>query len=214
MTHIADDDRRTSPVRIVHVEDLPGYRYAFQMLIKDAGPEYELVGDADRPETALDLVRSTEPDVVVIDLRFPNSTACWQDLVTKLIEQFPDIGILVHSEWDESEMKRRVYEAHVHAFVSKGSEPAQLLDAIRDVARGRRAGERPPPPVPRQQQLTQRETEVARLAAHGKDNAEIAKELGIEVRTVESHLYNAREKLDMKSREMDAWYRQTHPDEF
>ena len=165
-------------------------------LIIDAESELETVGEAGNVRDAIFEARSTEPDVILMDLMMPG----WSGLegLPKLLAERPDVKILVLSMEDDPRYVREAFAAGASGYVLKEAADAEVVAAIRDVAAGgryvhpvlgarliiaegeaaQRAASNP---------LSEREHEILTLLARGFTNQEIAKQLFISVRTAETH---------------------------
>ena len=176
--------------------------------------DFEVVGEAADGEEAVRLAQELKPNVAIIDIAMPNLNGIE---ATKLIKtNQPATSILVLSAYDNDQYIYAVLEAGANGYLLKNVRGAQLVDAIRDVNAGEVVLD---PHVARKvvqwfssmshgksvveglpDHFSDRELEVLRLAAKGMSNKEIASELALSVRTVQSHLGNIFDKLGVSSR--------------
>jgi two-component system, NarL family, response regulator NreC len=195
-------------VRVLIVDDHAVVRAGLKMLV-DAEDDLEAVGEAGTAREAVFEARSAKPDVILMDVMMPEQSGI--EAVPQLLHEQPDAKVLVLSMQDDPRYVREAFEAGASGYVLKEAADAELVAAIREVARGgryvhpelgarliaaeseerRRAEENP---------LSDREREVLRLLALGHTNQEIAKQLFISVRTAETHRAHIMQKLRLSSR--------------
>ena len=200
-------------VRVVLVDDQPLIRSALRVLIADAD-DLAVVGEAGNGEEAIELVRATAPDVVVMDIRMPEMDGI---TATRRIVDVPDPPrVLVLTTFDDDEYVYGALRAGASGFVVKDMALDDILGAIRVVAGGealiaprvtRLLIEQfltTPSPAPPRTSLgggvTEREQEVLTLIGRGRSNTEIAAELHITVATVKAHVARLLTKLDARDR--------------
>ena len=195
-------------IRVLVVDDQPLVRSGLQLII-DARPDIELVGEAANGNEALQLAATLDPDVILMDVRMPELDGV--EATKRLVASGARARILVLTTFDLDEYVYAAIEAGASGFLLKDVEPAALVDAIRAVAAGntllgpeatRRLLERfarPPEPRPLEG-LTERETEILRLLAAGRSNAEIAEQLVVTEATVKSHVSAILRKLGLRDR--------------
>jgi len=165
-------------------------------------PDMEVVAEASTGDRALSLYREHQPDIVLMDLRLPDTdgiTAC------KLIcEEFPKAAVVMLSTHDAEEDIYRAFQAGAQAYLLKTVQREELLRALRSVHAGERCipaevgarlAERMSHP-----ELTAREVEVLTLIAKGKSNKEIGSELSIAEVTVKLHVGHILAKLGASDR--------------
>jgi DNA-binding NarL/FixJ family response regulator len=201
-------------IRVVLVDDQAVVRAGFRVLLEDVG-DLEVVGEAASGPEAVEVVRRTRPDVVCMDVRMPggDGLAATRRIVAERDGDLP--AVLVVTTFDLDDYVFGALEAGASGFVLKDTDPADLADAIRRIARGegmvdqtvtRRviaefARRRPAPdPDDAAGVLTPRERDIVRLLAEGMSNAEIAAALYVEPSTVKSHLGRAMTKLGTRDR--------------
>jgi DNA-binding NarL/FixJ family response regulator len=198
--------------RVVLVDDHGLFRSGVRA---ELGRQVEVVGEADDVQPAIDLIASEVPDVVLLDVHLPGGGG--QAVVQAIKASHPEVRFLALSASDAPEDVIAVIRAGARGYVTKTISTAELADAIRRVAAGdavfshRLAGfvldafsavpaEVKPSFDPELDQLTSREREVLRLIAQGYTYKEIARELYISVKTVESHVSSVLRKLQLSSR--------------
>jgi DNA-binding NarL/FixJ family response regulator len=182
----------------------------------ELGGQVEVVGEAEDVEPAIALIAETLPDVVLLDVHLPGGGG--QAVVTAIKADHPQVRFLALSASDAPEDVIAVIRAGARGYVTKTISGAELVDAVRRVAAGdavfspRLAGfvldafaavpaaGGAPSFDPELDQLTPREREVLRLIARGYTYREIARELYISVKTVESHVSSVLRKLQLSTR--------------
>lgn len=193
-------------LRIMLADDHLVVREGLKALI-NREPDMEVVGEASDGYDIGRLAAQTEPDVVIMDISMPHVNG--MEATRQLREALPDTRVLALSMHEDRMYIRRMLEAGAAGYVAKRAMAAELLRAIRAVAAGAvyidphvaghlemLLGGQPRAPL----DLTPRETEVLQLIARGFSNKEIAAQLGIAVKTVETHRARAMEKLGLQSR--------------
>jgi DNA-binding NarL/FixJ family response regulator len=179
--------------------------------------EVNIVGEADDVAPAIAEITEQLPDVVLLDVHLPGGGG--QDVVAAIKSGHPDVKFLALSASDAPEDVIAVIRAGARGYVTKTISGGELVDAIRRVAAGDAvfsprlagfvldafaAGTAPdmdrPSFDPELDQLTAREREVLRLIARGYTYREVARELFISVKTVESHVSSVLRKLQLSTR--------------
>ena len=161
----------------------------------ELGDAVDVVGEADEVEAAVELILERRPDVVLLDVHMPGGGG--RAVLESVAAVAPDVAFLALSVSDAAEDVIDVIRAGARGYVTKNISGPDLLDAFADAT-----GERAPAPSvdPELDQLTPREREVLRLIARGYAYKEIARELGISTKTVESHVSAVLRKLQLANR--------------
>jgi DNA-binding NarL/FixJ family response regulator len=190
-------------IRVALVDDHHLIREGLRLVL-EGEPGFVIVGEAADHSSALDLVMTHQPDVLLLDLTFPEGDAL--PLLRAMRGRQPGLRVIVLTMHSDPETVRQALAAGAVGYVVKGAQSRDLVDAIRAVARGERylhssvtntvvedsirlfeAGT-----------MSGREREVLSLLAAGHAPAQIAAELDISVHTVRRHLANVSEKLGVK----------------
>ncbi|MEA2450670.1 MAG: two-component system, NarL family, response regulator NreC [Thermoleophilaceae bacterium] len=191
---------------VVIADDHAVVRSGLKALL-DSEPGFEVTGEARDLRTALALVRGQRPSVLVLDLNMPGGSSL--PAIPEFIEASPGTAIVVLTMQDDSAFAREALRAGALGYVLKESANADLVEAVRSAVAGRtylqpqlgaRLAAEPAKPDADEDDLSQRETEVLRLIALGHTNAEIAAQLYLSVRTVESHRAHIQQKLRLSTR--------------
>jgi DNA-binding NarL/FixJ family response regulator len=180
----------------------------------ELGQEFDLVGHASSVAEAVGQIPEAKPDVVLLDVHLPDGNG------PEVVRALPDLRFLALSVSDAAEDVIAVIRAGARGYVTKSISPPELADAIRRVHEGDAvfsprlagfvldafAGQAAPAIDPELDQLTPREKEVLRYIARGYAYKEIARELHISVKTVESHVGGVLRKLQLTNRyELSRW---------
>ncbi len=195
-------------IRILIVDDHAIVRSGLRMLI-DAEDDMETVGEAGNVRDAIFEARSTEPDLILMDVVMPGESGL--EGAPKLLHEHPDVKVLVLSMQDDPRYVREAFAAGARGYVLKEAADVELVSAIREVAKGGRyvhpelgarlvAAEAEAERLAGEDPLSDREREVLRLLALGYTNQEIAAQLFISVRTAETHRAHVMQKLRLGSR--------------
>ena len=197
---------RTGTIRIVLADDHAVVRRGLELLL-DAEKDFEVVASVGDVEAALRTTRGYKPDVVVLDLNMPGGSSL--EAIPQILEASPGTQITVLTMQNEPAFARQALSAGARAYVLKEAADDELVTAVRRAAAGetylnpqlgaRMAAEPPQPPGP-PDDLSEREVEVLRMIALGHTNAEIAEQLYLSIRTVESHRAHIQQKLRRSSR--------------
>jgi DNA-binding NarL/FixJ family response regulator len=202
-------------IRVVLVDDHRLFRAGVRA---ELGDGIEVVGEAEDVASAVAMIAATVPDVVLLDVHLPGGGGV--DVLRMLLPGRPDVRFLAVSVSDAADDVIGTIRAGARGYVTKTISGADLADAVTRVAAGdavfspRLAGfvldafatTDAPAIDPELDALTQREREVLRLIARGYAYKEIAKELFISVKTVETHVSSVLRKLQLSNRhELTRW---------
>ncbi len=178
----------------------------------ELGADVEVIGAASEVDNAIEMIRAREPDVVLVDVHMPGGGGA--RVITEVLATHPDVRFLALSVSDAPEDVIATIRAGARGYVTKTIGPDELVEAVGAVAAGDAvfsprlagfvldafAGAAPPSTDPELEQLTPREREVLRLIARGYAYKEVARDLEISVKTVESHVSSVLRKLQLSSR--------------
>jgi DNA-binding NarL/FixJ family response regulator len=187
----------------VIVEDHVAVRQGLAALLRAGG--FELLGSAGDVDEAYDLVGETGPDVVVADVKLGKASGI--DLVGRLLERNPELGVLMYTGADDPSLMTAALDVGARGFALKAGSAQELVTAARRVAAG---GVYVDPRLrpfllaggatDKVPELTPRERDVLATLADGHTAREAAKLLGIGDETVKTHLRNAMQKLEARTR--------------
>jgi two-component system response regulator NreC len=195
-------------IRTVVVDDHAVVRSGLRLLL-DAEDDIEVVAEAGDARNAVFEARAHKPDVILLDVVMPGQSGI--EAIPDLLKESPDTKILVLSMQDDAAYVREAFAAGASGYVLKEAVDAEVVTAVRDVADGRRyvhpvlgarlvAAEAEEQERSEQDPLSDREHEILRLLALGHTNQEIAGQLYLSVRTVETHRAHIMQKLRISTR--------------
>ncbi|MGH2693835.1 MAG: response regulator [Actinomycetota bacterium] len=205
----------TERIRVFLVDD---HRLFLSGVQTELLSEFEVVGAAGDVDSAIEGIRATEPDVVLLDVHMPHGGG--RHVIDQVLRTHPDVRFLALSVSDAEEDVIGVIRAGARGYVTKSISPVDLADAVARVHEGDAvfsprlagfvldafAGTFVEGPDEELDQLTQREREVLRLIARGFTYKEVAARLFISVKTVESHVSAVLRKLQLSNRhELTRW---------
>lgn len=209
-------DHGTGEISIVLADDHDLVRAGLRLLL-DAQEDFRVVAEAGDIETAQRRIAAHRPDVAVLDVELPDGSAI--DAIPTLREAFPDTRIVMLTVHGDPDLARDALQSGANAFVLKDAASEELIQAVRLAASGRTylnpelgasLAARSPGPGRSPIHLTHREIEVLRLLALGHTNTEIAAQLYLSVRTVESHRAHLQQKTQLASRAQIVAYAREH----
>ena len=193
-----------TPIRIVLADDHAVVRSGLRLVLENE-PAFEVVAEASDVDSARRYVRGHRPAVLVLDLNMPGGSSL--EAIPAIREESPRTQIVVLTMQDEPAFARQALSTGALAYVLKEAADDELVEAVRRAAVGEsylnpklgaRVAKEPAPGPP--DDLSQREVDVLRLIALGHTNAEIAEQLFLSVRTVETHRSHIQQKLRLSSR--------------
>jgi len=202
-------------IRLLICDDHAVVRAGLRALI-ESKPDMELVGEAADGIEAVEKARELRPDVILMDLLMPRKGGV--EAIGDIVRESSEARILVLTSFSEDDQAFPAIRAGAMGYIIKDSLPEELLGAIRDIHQGQpylhpaiarrlmqelgQAGASPP----LTELLTEREIEVLKLVARGLTNQEIADELVVSKRTVDSHTNSILTKLKLANRTQAALY--------
>jgi two-component system, NarL family, response regulator NreC len=196
-------------IRVLVVDDHAVVRAGLRLLL-DAEDDIETVGEAGDAREAVFEVRSSKPDVILMDVGL-GSGKSGIEAAPDVLHEAPDAKVLMLSMQDDPRYVREAFAAGASGYVLKEAADSELVTAVRQVAGGTRyvdpamgariaAADAEAERAAAKDPLSERESEVLRLLALGHTNQEIAKTLFISVRTAETHRAHIMQKLRISTR--------------
>jgi DNA-binding NarL/FixJ family response regulator len=186
-----------SILRVLLVDDHALVRAGIRVLLEKL-PGLEVVGEADNGRQALELIKTTAPNLILLDISMTELGGL--EALPRIVKDFPDVKVLILSGYANEEYVLRALRCGAAGYMLKEAAAEELGLAIKSVAQGktylspsvsrtvvesylqRAAGEEGPI-----EQLTARQREVLQLIAEGKNTKEIAHLLGVSIKTAEAH---------------------------
>lgn len=196
-------------IKLILVDDHPLVITGIKAMLEDS-TEFEIIGDANDGQQALDLLEMIKPDLLVLDIRMPKLTGI--EVVEKLKAKASPIKTVLLSMHDSEEYVLNSIKAGADGYLLKGATKQEIIKAFRIIAEGGKyfTGEvsssiignhtNQKPLQPKNDfNLTKRELQILNLVLQGMSNQEIADELKISKRTAEVHRFNLMKKMDVKN---------------
>ncbi|SRR5258707_1001061 len=204
--------RVAKKLRILVADDHELVRRGIRGLLR-APRGWKVVGEAANGREAIEKANKLKPDIAIVDLTMPDLDGL--QATRQIREESPATKVVVLTMHESDQMVRRVLDAGALGYVLKSDLATHLVKAVKDVSAGKlfltprvsdivlkgflKNGNPPDEMEQSQTRPTPREVEIIRLVAKGKANKEIAAELGITVRTVETHRAKIMNKLALHS---------------
>jgi DNA-binding NarL/FixJ family response regulator len=202
------DPRKST--RIVIVDDHPVLRKGLGRII-DSNDGFVVCGEAGEAIDGMALIRREKPDLVIADIGLPGASGI--ELTKNIRAEFPDMPVLILSMHEESLYAMRALRAGATGYIVKQEAIEKIADAVREVLNGRRYLS---PAISQQlsdssnqetgmrnatriAELTDRELEILELIGKGREVREIAEQLSLSPKTVETHRTHIKEKLNLKN---------------
>jgi DNA-binding NarL/FixJ family response regulator len=201
------------PIKCIVVDDHTLFRDGVRRLLEGEA-DFEVVGEASDAVEALEKIRVTQPDVVLMDIGMPGMSSFE---AARLIERnCPNTRTIFLTMYEDEEYLLQCLEVGAAGYILKDAPSPKLIEGVREVFKGRKYisprvleklvedfHSRPRGPrtqVSRSSTLTPREREVIKMIAEGNSVKEIAKLLGLSIKTVEAHKFNLMRKLGIHNK--------------
>ena len=205
----ADSPSSNGAIKILLVDDHAMVRSGLRALLEDES-DLRVIGESGNGLDAIRMTGELQPEVLVLDIMMDDMSGI--EVARQVLESRPETRIVILSMYSDNRYVLQALRAGAAAYVVKKSADSELVKAIREVASGRRylgesvsevlieayltANLEPADPY---DSLSSREREIFHLSAHSFTNTEIAAQLSISRRTVETHRANGMRKLGLKS---------------
>ncbi|MDZ4328424.1 MAG: response regulator transcription factor [Pseudomonas sp.] len=188
-----------SPIRVALVDDHSLVRDGIKALLSVMAP-LEVVGEAENGADAIEMVGRCQPDLLLVDISLKDMNGL--ELTRLLRSQYPSLKVLVLSMYDNYEYVSESVRSGASGYVLKNAPSREIIAAIEAIASGgtfysAEIAQRLIADKSTDNELTPRESQVLYKMAQGMNNKEMARDLDISVRTVETHRLSIRRKLNI-----------------
>jgi DNA-binding NarL/FixJ family response regulator len=202
--------KQLTPIRIILADDHEIFRDGFKAMLRKQ-PAIQLVGEAEDGESLIALARNTQPDVIVTDIKMPRMDGV---AATKyLAKEFPHIGIIALSMFDEEQLIVEMLEAGAQGYLLKNAHKDEIIEAIKTVSNHQAyycndtsaklaqmiARSRIKEEKEKKLEFTEKELSVIRYICQEMTNKEIADQMKLSIRTVEGYRERIQEKIGAKN---------------
>jgi NarL family two-component system response regulator LiaR len=194
-------------IRVILIDDHLLLRQGTSALLREA-EDIEIVAESGDGAEALRLAQTLNPDVILLDIRIQGISGI--DVARMLRQDMPDVKVLILSAYHYEQYVRALFAIGVYGYLLKNASGPELIAAVRSVHRGENvlsveiaaalAAKTHRSGIAAVETLSDREREVLECVSRGASNKEIASQLNIGTRTVETHVSNAMAKLGARSR--------------
>lgn len=207
----------TASIRIIIVDDHPFFRQGVAVSLSEQG--FTVVGEGSSADDAVRLVNELRPDVALIDLSMPGGGL---SALLTILEASPELKVVILTVSESDEDVLQALRGGAHGYVLKGVRAAGLCEIIQNVVAGERyvspalaariltemrgSGATVAPSQPVAEiadaihSLTPREEQILTLVSNGKSNKEVAREIGLQEKTIKHHMTSILQKLQVRNR--------------
>lgn len=193
-------------IRVVLADDHPMIRAGFKTLLGQSD-DFDVAGEAGNGVELIKVITAVKPDVALVDLHMPEMSGL--EALERLHAQYPQIKFIVLTMHEEREYILKALKAGADGYLLKNIDGSELSHAIKTIYQGNRyfspaitaimAESIARPVLSESTEITPREREVLTLVAGGQSTKQIADQLGISIRTVETHRINMLKKLNVNN---------------
>lgn len=212
-----------NPIKVILADDHEIVRAGIKRLLS-VDKSIKILNEAANGLQAVEYVKSYQPNVVILDILMPQMTGI--EALREIKKDLPNIFTIMLTAFEDAQHLELALNAGADGYLSKDIQSRDLINAIHEVLEGKRVfsksilsilnnnyisrEEAEAPPV----SITKREEEVLFQISEGKTNQEIADDLKLSIRTVESHRYNIMQKLNIKNTAQLIKYSVTYKNSF
>jgi DNA-binding NarL/FixJ family response regulator len=178
--------------RVLLIDDHSLFLDGLELLLKRTG-RYEVMGKIKEPLQAIDFLNTHGVDLVLADIQMPGIDGL--DLLKRIQSRFPEIKVVMISMHEEDEFVSEIMGSGGYGFLPKSMESGKMVEELDRVCAGAKVFPRRAKKVSHSEHFSERELEILRLLAKGKNSFEIAEQLFITLNTVKTHRRNMLRKL-------------------
>lgn len=180
-------------VKVLLVDDHQMFLDGLELLLKRTN-NYEVVGKVNDPLQVIDFLSSNESDIVLADIQMPGVDGI--DLLKRILSRFPKVKVVMISMHDGDEFVQEIMALGGYGFLPKSMDSAKMVLELDKVCQDQKVFPKRQKKVVPTQHFSERELEILRLLAQGKNSYEIASQLFITLNTVKTHRRNMLRKLN------------------
>jgi two-component system response regulator NreC len=178
--------------RVLLIDDHSLFLDGLELLLKRTG-RYEVAGKIQEPLLAIDFLNTHSVDLVLADIQMPGIDGL--DLLKRIQSRFPQIKVVMISMHEEDEFVSEIMSSGGYGFLPKSMESGKMVEELDRVCTGAKVFPKRTKKATQSEHFSERELEILRLLAKGKNSFEIAEQLFITLNTVKTHRRNMLRKL-------------------
>lgn len=208
------------PIGVLIADDHPIVRNSLRLYLSEQR-DIVVLGEAGDGRTAVDLVRRLQPRVLVLDVEMPQQSGLEALRLIRNLHPHPNLAVVVYSGYAEEEYALRLVRAGANAYLSKGSEPELLLEAIRRTACGGNyftpavadllaTSVLEPQHTPAHERLPERQMQVLLRLARGSAAGDVAEELSLSAKTLSTYRRKVLDALGCRTNSELTYYAIKH----
>jgi DNA-binding NarL/FixJ family response regulator len=179
--------------RVLLIDDHFLFLDGLELLLKKSG-QFVVIGKINDPLKAIDYLTENEADMVLMDIQMPGINGI--DLLKRIHSRFPGLKVVMISMHEDDEFVQEVMTLGAYGFLNKSVDSDKLVEELARISRGQKVFPKRAKKVMQSEHFSERELEILRLLAKGKNSFEIAEQLFITLNTVKTHRRNMLRKLN------------------
>ena len=179
--------------RVLLIDDHFLFLDGLELLLKKSG-QFVVIGKINDPLRAIDYLLENQADMVLMDIQMPGINGI--DLLKRIHSRFPGLKVVMISMHEDDEFVQEVMTLGAYGFLNKSVDSDKLVEELARISRGQKVFPKRAKKVAQSEHFSERELEILRLLAKGKNSFEIAEQLFITLNTVKTHRRNMLRKLN------------------